>query len=73
MHNYTGCTAISNPERQRGKKGRERVKERKGKRTAIAISLPVAWKGTGMFYFIAFPVKYITKNFKICFLRMIWN
>lgn len=73
MHNHAGRTAISNPERERGKEERERRKGRTGKRIAIAISLLVAWKGIGMFYFIAFPVKYITKNFRICFLRMIWN
>lgn len=73
MHSHAGRTAISNPDRERGKEGRERGKGRKGKRRAIAIGLLVAWKGISMFYFITFPVKYTTKNFRICFLRMIWN
>ena len=52
---------------------RERDREKRGEIITIAISLPEAWKGIDVLYFITFPVKNITKNFILIFLRMIWN
>lgn len=51
----------------------EREREKRGEIITIAIRLPVAYKGIAMFYFITFPVKKITKNFRIPFQGMIWN
>ena len=60
--------------REEGKGKREGEGKRgKGERTSMPVSFSVALAGINRLYFITFPGKDITKNFRIHFLRMVCN
>lgn len=67
--------SIRNLDKERGREGQKRGRgeERKGESTAIPVSFSVALEGIDRLYFITFPGKDITKNFRIHFLRMVCN
>lgn len=63
---------LTKREEGRGKREGE-GKRGKGERTVIPVSFSVALEGIDRLYFITFPGKDITKNFRIHFLRMVCN
>lgn len=63
---------LTKREERRGKR-EGKGKKGKGERTAIPVSFSATLEGINIFHFITFPVKNITKKFRIHFMRMVCN